>query len=134
MYADFESNLNDVESYESSCPKKYQDHIPCNFAYKLVCVGDKFSEPLVVYRGENAAFKFTEAMLKEYAYCKKVMKKYFNKNLIMIEEEEQFQSSNICWICEKFIDEEKVRDQCCITRKFRHAAHWSCNINLQLTR
>ena len=31
-------------------------------------------------------------------YCKKIMNKHFNKNLIMSEEEEQFQSSNTCWI------------------------------------
>ena len=51
-------------------------------------------------------------------------------------EEEQFQSSNICWISEKLIndDEEKVRDHCHLTVKFRGEAHWSCNINLQLTK
>ena len=54
----------------------------------------------------------------------------------MSEEEEEFQSSNTCWICEKLIDDddEKVRDHCHITGKFRGAAHWSCNINLQLTK
>ena len=62
------------------------------------------------------------------------MKKHFNKNLIMTEEEEQFQSSNICWICEKLIEDEKVRDHCHITGKFRGTAHWSCSINLQLTK
>ena len=64
------------------------------------------------------------------------MKKHFNKNLIMSEEEEQFQSSNTCWICEKLIDDddEKVRDHCHVTSKFRGAAHWSYNINLQLTK
>ena len=46
-----------------------------------------------------------------------------------------FQSSKMCWICEKLIknDDEKVRDYCHVTRKFRGAAHWNCNINLQLT-
>ena len=40
----------------------------------------------------------------------KVMKKHFNKNLIMSEEEEeQFQSSNTCWICEKLIENELKR-------------------------
>ena len=36
-------------------------------------------------------------------------------------EEEQFLSSNTCWICEKLIeyDDEKVRDYCHITGKFR---------------
>ena len=136
FYADFDSNLESVESYEGSYLKKYQNHIPSTFAYKLVCVDDKFSKPIVVFRGENAAFKFIETVLKDYGYCKKVMKKDFIKNLIMTEEEEQFQTSNNCWICKKIIDyhDEKVRDHCHITRKFRGATHWSCNINLQLTK
>ena len=136
IYADFECNLRGVESYEGSYTKKYQDHVPCSFAYKVVCIDDKFSKPIVLFRGETAAYKIIKAILKEYEYCKKVMKKHFNKNLIMSEEEEQFQSSNICWICEKLIDDddEKVRDHCHVTGKFRGAAHWSCNINLQLTR
>ena len=51
------------------------------------------------------------------------------------EEEEEFKSSNTCWICEKLIDNdyEKVRDDYHITVKFRGAPHWS-NINLQLTK
>ena len=55
------------------------------------------------------------------------MEEYFNKNLIMSEEEENlFQKSNNCWICKKFIndDEEKVRDHCHGTGKFRGAAHF----------
>ena len=31
-------------------------------------------------------------------------------------------------------EDEKVRDHCHITGKFRCAAHWGCNINLQLTK
>ena len=56
--------------------------------------------------------------------------------IISEEEEHLFQQSNSCWICTKFIDndDEKVRDHCHVTGKFRGAAHWSCNINLQLTK
>ena len=55
--------------------------------------------------------------------------------IISEEEEHLFQQSNSCWICEKRIDnDEKVRDHCHVTGKFREAAHWSCNINLQLTK
>ena len=125
VYVDFECNLESVESYEGSYSKKYQDHIPCSFAYKLVCVDDKFTKPIVVFRGENAAYEFIKAILKEYQYCKKVMNKHFSKNLIVSEEEEEFQSRNMCWICEKLIenDDEKVRDYCHITGKFRAPAH-----------
>ena len=137
IYADFECNLKNVEIYEGSYTKKYHDHIPCSYAYKIVCIDDRFSKSIVVYRGENATYKLTRAIRKEYKYCKKIMKKHFNKNLIMNEEEEYlFQQSNSCWICEKLIDndDEKVRDHCHITGTFRGAAHWSCNINSQLTK
>ena len=128
--------LSKVESCAGSCWKQYQDHIPCSFAYKLVCVDDNFSKPIVFYRGKNAASKFIETILEKFEYYKKVMKKYFNKNFITAEEEEeQFQWSNTCWICEKLIDDEdKIRDHCYITEKFRGAAHWRCNANLQLTK
>ena len=56
IYADFECNKKSIESYEKSYSKKYQDYIPCSFAYKLVCVDDKFSKSIVVFRGENASY------------------------------------------------------------------------------
>ena len=43
---------------------KYQDLIPCSFAYKLICVDDEFTKPIVVFRGGNAAYKFIEAIIK----------------------------------------------------------------------
>ena len=66
IYADFECNLRGVECYEGSYTKKYQDHIPCSFAYKVVCIDDRFTKPIVVFRGENAAYDFIKAILKEY--------------------------------------------------------------------
>ena len=59
------------------------------------------------------------------------MKKHFNKNLIMSEEEKHlYQQSTSCWICKQLIDndEEKVRGHCHVNGKFRGAAHWNCNI------
>ena len=88
IYANFECNLQTVESKEGSHAKKYQDHIPCSFTSRLLCIDDKFTKPIVAFRGENAAYEFIEKILKGYQYCKKVMKKDFNKNLIMSEEEE----------------------------------------------
>ena len=44
---------------------------------------------VVLYRGENTANKFIKAILEEHDYYKKVMKKYFSKNLIMPEEDEE---------------------------------------------
>ena len=103
ILADFECNLKGVKCNEGSYTEKYQDHISCSFAYRNVCIDDRFTKPTIIYGGENAAYEFIKAILEEYKYCKKIMKEYFNKNVIMIEKEEHlFQRSNNCWICKKF--------------------------------
>ena len=95
IYAGFEYNLKNVEVYEGSYTKKYHEYVPCSYAYKVVSVDYKFSESIVVYRGKNAAYEFIKAVLQEYKYCRNIMKKHFNKNLVMTEEEENlFRKSN----------------------------------------
>ena len=104
---------------------------------RFVYVDDKFSKPVALYRGKNAVNKFVEAILEEMNYCIKVIKKHFNKNLVMLAKDEQrFQSSNKCWICNKLFDvgDSKVRDHDHITGKYRGSAHWSRNINLKPTK
>ena len=59
---------------------------------------------------------FIQSTFNEYSYCRSVMKKHFNKNLIMsAEEEEQFEKSEICWICSKLIENDEVKYHCHIT-------------------
>ena len=79
IYADFESVLNGNASYT----EKYQEHIPCSFAYKVVCIDDKCSKPVALYRGKGTVNKFITAILSEYEYCRSVIKKHFKKNLVM---------------------------------------------------
>ena len=92
----------------------------CSFAYKLVCVDSKFSKDIVLYRGQNAVYKFIQCIFGEYEYCRRVMKKHFNKNLVMpAEENKESERSNICWIISKLIEfNDKVRDHCHITGKY----------------
>ena len=83
-----------------------------------------------MYRGKNAVFKFIRSILKEYDYCRKMMK-YFNKDLVTTAKQNQeVERFNICWICGRLIDlDKKVRDHCHITGKYRGAAHWNCKIS-----
>ena len=81
IYADFECNLRDAEIYEGSYTKKCHEHVPCSYAFRVVCIDDRFSKSIFVFRGKNVAYEFIKAILEEHKYCKKKkMKKHFNKN------------------------------------------------------
>ena len=76
-----------------------------------------------------------EAMLEEVKYCKKIMKKEFNKPLRMTKnDEEKFQKAEKCHICDKkYTDKDiRVRDHCHITSKYRGSAHQECNLKLRV--
>ena len=45
--------------------EKYQYHISCSFAYKIVCIDDRFSTSTIIDRGENAAYELIKAILEE---------------------------------------------------------------------
>ena len=50
--------------------EKYQVHIFGSFAYKFVCVDDRFSKPVVPYRGRNEVYTFIEKFLESMIIAK----------------------------------------------------------------
>ena len=140
IYADFEAITEKISgcqpNNDKSYTEAYQKHTDCGYGYKVVCCyDDEYSKPATTYRGEKAVHKFMEAMLEEVKYCKKVMKKEFNKPLRMTkEDEEKFQKANECHICnKKYTNEDiKVRDHCHITGKYRGSSHQECNLKLRV--
>ena len=54
------------------------------------------------------------------------------KAIIMTQEdEEDYKNNNICRICEKNIESDKVRDHCHLTGRYRSPSHNVCNINVK---
>ena len=90
IYADFECILKGVKNSNKnngSYTEKYHN-IPYKFTYKV--------KKVVLYRGKNAAYRFIKAILS-MILVKKMIKKHFNKILIMsAEEEEKFQLTYSC--------------------------------------
>ena len=122
---------NPNESYANKCKK----HTACSYGYKLVCVHDKFSKPFKSYLGKDAVYNFISTMIEESKYCGDVMKKHFNKELVVTKNDnEDFENSSKYWICDNdYIDNDvKVRDHCRITGKKRGSPHRDCNVNVKL--
>ena len=72
VYANFECILKGVDSNAGSCTKNIKISFLVVFLTNLFVF--KFSKPIILYRGENATYKYIEAILEEYEYCKKVIK------------------------------------------------------------
>ena len=69
IYADFESILvpenNGKQNPDEPYTNKHQNHVGCNYGYKLVCVDDQFSKPFKSYLGQDAIDKFITSITEE---------------------------------------------------------------------
>ena len=135
IYADTECFLKRVNSYEGEHTINYQEHIPNSIGAKLVCIDDRFTLLFIIFKGRDCINKFITWLLDKQKWNKQIIKQYFNKRLIMTNEDEEiYNNSHICYICKQELNMDKVRDHCHVTGKFRGAAHNKCNINLRLPR
>ena len=80
IYIDLEKILvpenNEKQNPKESYMNKYQKHIACSYASKLVRVDDKFSSPFKSYYLEkDVAYSFINNMIEESKYCSDVVKK-----------------------------------------------------------
>ena len=72
-------------------------------------------------------------MVKGSRFCTDIMKKHFNKELLMTKEDD-FEKSPKCWICgHAYVEGDmKVRDHCHVTGKYRASADRDRKINVKL--
>ena len=132
VYADFEC-INHATattvSQPADDPKVLFKQIPIAVGFYLISpFGNNYSS----YFGESCVTWFVNEMLT----LKKIANIYFETNIpleITPEEEESFQQSKVCWLCENPLGEGEathtVRDHDHLTGKYRGAAHNRCNLN-----
>lgn len=137
VYADFESILKPVDTCDPNPINSYtntlQIHEPHSFAYYIKCLHNDALSKLVLYRGEDSAKKFVENLTAD-------IKQIYHNHLKPIipmkplspEEKNLYNSSNICHICNRELNNDKVKDHCHLTGKYRGPAHNECNLKFQI--
>ena len=136
IYADFESLIKPLQSCDPnpnrSYTNKHQKHEPISFTYYI----KSFNES--VYKSKKESYiqekeEGPDAMLEFIKRLEKDVKKIVelgNKKIeITDEEEKEFNKASECWICGEYLGNDRVRDHCHYTGRYRGPAHNSCNLN-----
>ena len=87
------------------------------------------------YVVQDAVCNFDNNMIKESKYCNELIKKPFNKELVITKKvNEDLESSTKCWICNNdYVDNDvKAKDHCHIIGKYKGSAHKDRNIFLSI--
>ena len=135
VYADFESLIKPMDNCDpdpnKSYTKKYQKHEPISFSYYILCsIYGVYKSILRKYtktKPEDADamdvfIKWLEEDVKAIANIKE-------KEIIFTEEDrKQFNKASDCWICGEYLGNDRVRDHCHFTGRYRGPAHNSCNL------
>ena len=134
IYADFEALTTIVDRLEldptKSNTQRTQHHEACSYSYIVVrCDGQ--TEPPIEYRGLNAAEHFLESLQEEERKIKGLLSD--PKAMRMTREDwHAFRTAETCYVYDKPLERDSVRDHCHITGKYRGAAHNACNLKLRL--
>ena len=140
VYADFEAFTKPIDNCqpnpENSYTMSYQRHVASSFTFYIKCFDDSiYDSKLVTYTAVNenddVAQKFIDMLEEE---VKKIYEQVnFNKPMILTDEDkEDFENSTNCHICGDKLGEDRVRDHCHLSGKFRGAAHNNCNLNYRV--
>ena len=130
VYADFECFIKPMQSCEPnperSYTEQYQKHEPSRFCYYIKCFDDEvYESKLVSYTGENAEQKIVQMLEEDIREITSIPEKQM---IFAKEEKELFYKETKCWICNEKFTNDKVRDHCHFTGRYRGAAHNSCNL------
>ena len=136
VYADFESIVKPIDSCEPdpnrSYTKKYQKHEPVSFVYYIKSFNEGvYPSTKRTYIKENPEDPDpVDVFINWLEEDVKIISELGNKKMVITkEEEEQFKQASNCWICGKLLNlEDRVRDHCHFTGRFRGAAHNRCNL------
>ena len=140
VYADFESYIKPINTCspneKQSFTKQYQKQIPSSFCYHIKCFDETvYKGKLVTYTAmsetDDVAGKFVESVEKDIIDIYEKTK--FPKKIVMTDEDEKnYNDAKVCHICKENLGNDKVRDHCHLTGKYRGAAHKDCNLKYQI--
>ena len=140
VYADFQSFTPQLSTCQSnpdkSYTKQYQKNISRGFCYHIKYFDDTlYSQQPVTFvkqfNDNDVAQIFIDTLEKN---IKDIYKKFkFPKSMLMtMHDKLVYDNFNLCHICNEELGNDRVRDHCHLSGKFRGAAHEICNLKYKV--
>ena len=144
IYADFESLIKPMDNCDpdpnKSYTKKYQKHEPISFWYYIECFDNSLCKQIFnddIKRKQLKGYTKTkpededaiDVFIKWLEEDVKAIANIEQKKMIFTEEDrKQFNKASDCWICGEELGNDRVRDHCHYTGRYRGPAHNNCNL------
>ena len=136
IYADFECYNKPIHTNtpdpNKSYTKKLTKHEPASFVYYIKSFNENvYKSQLRTYiKEEEEDPDVIDVFINWLEEDIKIISELGNEKMIITkEEEEEFKQASDCWICKKKLNlEDRVRDHCHFTGRYRGAAHNRCNL------
>ena len=138
VYVDFDSFTSQLSTCQpnpdKSYTEQYQKHIHSGFCYHIKCFDDVlYSQEPVTFVKEFNDDDFAQICIVILEkIIKDIYKKFkFPKSMTM-RDKLVYDNSTLCHICNEELGEDRVRDHCHLSGKFRGAAHEVCNLKYKV--
>ena len=139
IYADFECLIKPLDNCKpdpnKSYTNKYQKHEPSSVCYYIKSFNESvYESKLIMYtqtkpEDPDAATTFIKMLEEDVKKIAELEK----KEMIFTEENtKQFNKASDCWICGEKLGNDRVRDHCHYTGRYRGAAHNNCNLQYRV--
>lgn len=132
IYADYETLQDESGAqYLSKNAKKgsstylYSKHTEESVRYLMLYNGEVFAYKC--FSGVDCSVRFIEALHNDYEKAIEILNKDVGMK-ITSEEQASFENATLCHVCDKELHNDRVRDHCHLTGKYRGPAHNKCNL------
>ena len=136
VYADFESFIEPIDNKIGKGTVQYQKHTPSGFCYTIKCMDEKIYEgKTMLYtmkeEGEDIGKKFVSSLEEDLKEVYKILNTEIPIRMTKLEEE-KFKTVKNCYACKQKLGNDRVRDHCHLTGKYRGAVHFECNLKMRV--
>ena len=127
-------SLHNQQDPNKGFTNQYQKHEPSGFCYYVKRFDDRIYEHNIVSYTKKTDENITQIFVNKLEETVKKIHnefKFTKKMIYRKEDKDNYENSTDCYVCEGELGDDKVRDHCHFSGRYRGAAHNKCSLKLR---